>query len=209
MKRRTTLRACAGGLATLLAGAACRPPQSVHSVSGPARAVAPAPDAPALHHARQLGLTLADLPDGFRLTDELAPSFSVTGLEDPYGRLTAYSATFAAPAGVPAVDDPPGEVVSSVNTYASAEHARRAFAAWQAALPRAYLPVQLDLGLAPEDGAAFAQDRACMVGFRHRNVFASIWVGRQPVAAGAPGPAAEAAARFARMVVKRIDAGVR
>ncbi len=205
MKRRSTLLGGAAGLVSLLTVSGCQaPPQQLNGVS-----LSIAPDAPALVPARQLGLTLADLPDGFRLSEELAPSFSRTGMEDPFGRLSAYSATFAAPPGLPPIGGPPGDVVSSVNSYAGAEHARRAFAAWQAALPRAYRPVTADLGLAQEDSATFVQDRACMVGFRHRNVFASIWVACQPASPESTGAATQLAARYARLLVKRIDSGVR
>jgi hypothetical protein len=200
MVRRSTLRlAAAGMLAGVLAGGsvACGAP------GGPAGgARTAASDAPVLSPARLLGLTEADLPPGFRLTEEIAPTLAAAGLDDPFGRLSAYSVTFT-PAGEPARAH---DVVSSINAYASARHAQVAFEAWQAAVPPVYHAVPLDIGLGSGESAAYVQGSACLLGFRARNVLASV---RVDVVESAPESPTAAAARLARLVIRRIDAGVR
>ena len=146
----------------------------------------PPPDPLALVPARTLALVPADLP-GFRLLEELSPSLSATGLEDPYGRLGAYAATYAPLAS------PPGDVTCSVNTYAGSAHARSAFDAWQAAVPRQYASTVVTLGLPDGDSVGFERDGAVLLGFRVRNVLASV---RAPQAR---------AAELARLVIARIE----
>ncbi len=145
--------------------------------------------------ARALALTAADLP-GFQVAEELAPALAATGADDPYGRVGSYSVTFLPAARAATRDDTTG-VTSSVNTYAGAAHARAAFEAWQAAIPRQYRPDGSTIGLPPGDSAAFVRDGAILVGFRVRNVLASV---RAPQ---------ERAAQLARTMIARIEAAAR
>ena len=152
-------------------------------------------DVLAVAPARSLALTAADLP-GFQVAEELAPALAATGADDLYGRLGSYSVTFL-PAARSTTRDDTGGVTSSVNTYAGAAHARAAFEAWQAAIPRQYQPDGSTIGLPAGDSAVFARDGAMLVGFRVRNVLASV---RAPQ---------ERAAQLARTMIARIDAAAR
>ncbi len=193
------LRLAAGLLAALalaLAGIACVPPERL-----------------VLRPAQQLAVALADLPAGFRVGEEMAPAGGTAPGPDPWGRLSAYSVTYVA---MPDADPAPflGNVVSSVNAYDSAAHARAAFAAWQAALPTDYRPLNLPRDTINGDVAIYIQETAtgaagpgrrllCLAGLRVRNVMASIWVAAAP---GATTPPVDTAVRLVRLTARRIDA---
>jgi hypothetical protein len=188
--------------------------------------------------AQQLALTLADLPPGFYLGEELSAPGPARGTSDPLGVVSAYSVTFtfvaeangvdgvdgldkvgeplralvgarrlARPAPAPGV----GDVVSSVNAYAGTGPARSAFAAWQAAVPGQYTPVQAHSGGAAAGNAGAAglsvyvqvPRAACLVGFRAHNVVASVWAS---AGSGAAAPPVAVATRLARLVAHRIEA---
>ncbi|HEV2124476.1 MAG TPA: hypothetical protein VGW38_17115, partial [Chloroflexota bacterium] len=132
MRRRTSLGVLAVATSTplsLLAGCGAPPLPVTRPAAGP---VTPVTDALVLHPVRALALRLEDLPDGFRLAEELAPTLVTTPAEDPWGRVGAYSATYVAtessPAGV-------HDIVSSVNAYTTVEHAKAAYSMWQSAVP--------------------------------------------------------------------------
>ena len=130
----------------------------------------PSPDSPLSAPARALALTLSDLP-GFTLREELAPTLTATGSDDPFGRLGSYSATFAQSGSA----DAP-LVTSSINTYAGITHARTAFGSWRSLVPRQYRPIMLALGLDEQDAAAYSRDGdgTILVGYRVRNVLGSL-----------------------------------
>lgn len=134
------------------------------------RLAPPAADVPSSAAPRKLALTVSDLP-GFTLREELAPEANGSSVEDPYGRLGSYSATFALAANP---DGPP--VTSSINTYAGIEYARAAFGSWRSLIPSQYRPTTLSLGLDEQDGAAFARDSdgTILIGYRVRNVLGSL-----------------------------------
>ncbi len=193
-------------------------------------------DAPVLAPARQLALTLADLPAGFRLGPELAQTFDPAQVKsDPWGRLSAYSITYLAGSPAPAEarqdaspGEPPaagemqparmppstasallGDVSSSVNSYATAAQAHAAFQAWRAAVPPIYVRLSLSLARLGDDAAAYMQEGSpvCLVGFRRRNVLASIWVGAAHDGSSAAGSPIERALQLASIVAARIDSG--
>jgi hypothetical protein len=191
--------------------------------------------------AQQLALTLADLPPGFHLGEELSAPGPARGTSDPLGVVSAYSVTFTFVAEVDGVDgvdgadgldkvgESPralvkarrparpapapgvGDVVSSVNAYAGTGPARSAFAAWQAAVPGQYTPVQAHSGGAAAGNAGAAglsvyvqvPRAACLVGFRAHNVVASVWAS---AGSGAAAPPIDVATRLARLVAHRIEA---
>jgi hypothetical protein len=206
MRRQTLLRA-AGCMVALAAGgfqAAC----SASGLNGRSLANV-SPDAPVLSPARQLGLTLADLPAGFQLKEELAPVFPAGGAEDPWGRLTAYSATYAPIKSQNATTE--GDVVSSVNSYASASYARSAFAQWQAAVPTTYRKLDVGMGMKGVDSVAYERDGGSLIGFRSHNVLASVLVTRAGSALGNEkgAIAPDTAMRLARQMAARIEAGLK
>jgi|GEM_PF-4725407 len=196
-------------------------------------------DAPVLAPARQLALTLADLPPGFHLGPELAQTFDPAQVKnDPWGRLSAYSITYlasapaTAAAGVRGEADEPldsgdasraqtvqalpapgrtllGDVSSSINSYATAAQAHAAFEAWRAAVPPIYVRLDLPLDGLGHDAVAYAQEgkSVYLVGFRRRNVLASIWVGAAPDGTGTAGTPIERAVQLAGVVAARIDSG--
>ena len=188
MLRRSALRTVGGLLPLLVAG--CDVPQRPRTAS---------PEAPVLRPAQQLALALAELPPGFRQVDELAPKLSATGPDDPWGRVSAYSVTYAP--SEPRLDF--GDIMSSVNAYSSAQYAQLAFDSWQAAVPRQYRATTVDVGLAPADVAAYVRDGACLLGFRTRNVMASVLVTHRT------GASVEHAARFVRLLVEKISRSAR
>ena len=185
--------------------------------------------------AQQLALTLADLPPGFRLGEELSTPGRSRGTSDPLGVVSAYSVTFTFVAegtggaggtggteptralvgarrlGRPTSESRVGDVVSSVNAYAGTGPARSAFAAWRAAVPGVYTPVEAQSGGAAAGAAGdtglsvyvHESRAACLVGFRARNVVASIWVSAAP---GAATPPVDVATSLARLVSDRIEA---
>jgi hypothetical protein len=176
--------------------------------SEPGLPVPPRPGADTLvrRPAQHLALVLADLPDGFDVGEELV-SVTPTGgssLPDAFGRLSAYAITFRAPGNRGRT----GDVVSSVNAYVGLAEARASFADWQAAVPNTYRRLATPPPGAPPGAVAYVQapDGACLLGFRSRNVVASVRVGPLPGeplgAAGAP----EQTVRLASLVLHRIDA---
>jgi hypothetical protein len=207
MRRPARLAALLGAAALL---AACRvvgelrPPRDAPSASTQESVV--------LQPASKLALALADLPAGFRIGEELTPRIEPAGAQDPWGRLSSYSVTFL-PAFGEGSGPTLGDVVSSVNAYSDPDHARHAFQSWRDAVPATY---RLRDGPPPRLGqdalvfvqpAAPARRQTCLIGFRARNVMASVWVSapEAPEAAGvAP---VETALRLARLVDKRISGG--
>ncbi|HEU5318525.1 MAG TPA: hypothetical protein VFX49_20595, partial [Chloroflexota bacterium] len=158
-QERRTRRAALAVAALPLAACGALPPRRVA-----------APDALALVPARTLALAPADVP-GFHLTEELTPALGTVGLEDAFGRLGAYSATYApTPGGTGGRDD----ITSSVNTYAGTAHARAAFEAWRAAVPRQYRASAPPADFKDEDVAVYLRDGAALIGFRVRNVLGSV-----------------------------------
>jgi hypothetical protein len=156
--------------------------------------------------AQHLALVLADLPAGFDVGEELV-SVTPTGGSappDPFGRLSAYAITFRAPGNRGRTAD----VVSSVNAYVGLAEARANFDAWQAAVPNTYRRLVTPPPGAPPGAVAYLQatEGACLLGFRSRNIVASVRVGSLPGeplgAAGAP----EQTVRLASLVLHRIDA---
>jgi hypothetical protein len=122
------------------------------------------------------------------LREELAPTLTPTGNDDPYGRLGSYSATFALSG------NPDGPLVtSSINTYAGISYARTAFGSWRSLVPRQYRPITLALGIDEQDAAAYSRegDGTILIGYRVRNVLGSL---RAP---------ADDAARLARLMLAR------
>ena len=198
MRRRSVLQTIAGGVAGLPLATACGAPDAL-GIPAPKSKRPAAPDALVFAPARQLALTLGDLPVGFRLAEELAPTYANSGMDDPYGRLSAYSATYAA------AEKEQGDVVSSINAYASVGHAETAFQSWQAAVPRQYRPIDLGGSLKGVSHVAFARDGACLVGVRVRNVLASVLVQHGKQADHAGGAPAEAAAALVQRVLQRIE----
>lgn len=155
--------------------------------------------------AKQLALSLPDLPAGFRLAEELTPGSETANQDDPWGRQSAYSATF-----VPAGARGGAGISSSVNAYGSAGQAQSAFASWRAAVPRQYRPVTAEHVGAPET-LAYLRESGCLVGFRVRNVMGSVLVsGDASHTTGDDTNAASLqaeATRLARLMVSRIEAG--
>ena len=158
--------------------------------------------------AQQLALALADLPPGFRAAEELAPSISPaqTG-PDPWGRLSAYSATYTAATAAPSAPVPPppfAEVVSSVNSYSGVSPARTAFTSWQDAVPPVYRAVERRPPATAEAVTYMQSSRAvCLVGFRTLNVIASVWVAATP---GTETPPVDHALHLAEVVARRVAA---
>ena len=155
--------------------------------------------------ARQIALTLADLPEGYQVADELVPKLDAArAAEDPWGRSSAYSVTFTGEAPSPWRD-----VVASVNAYDGTKHARAAFASWRVAVPPTYHRVAggTDLG---EEAAVYVRRAASprdaatsLVGLRRGSVIASVAVSAM---AGMDAPV-DAAIALARVMQTRIERG--
>ncbi|MBI3970604.1 MAG: hypothetical protein HY332_04895 [Chloroflexi bacterium] len=159
--------------------------------------------------AQQLALALADLPQGFRVGAELSPPLDPSkAAADPWGRVSAYAVTFIAAAADQQPAPALGDVISSVNAYLTPEQAAAAFAAWRDAVPPTYRAIAApsrELG----DGSVFYAHNdgaACLVGFRVRNVFASVRVRAAPGVATADASPVETAQRLAGLVARRIEA---
>ena len=119
-----------------------------------------------------------------------------TGLDDAYGRVGTYAATYSAMRPLAGAGGGAGareEITSSINTYAGTAHARAAFEAWRAAVPRQYQPAQVTAGMSEDETAAFGRDGIVLIGFRVRNVMGSV---RAPEAQ---------ASELTRIVIARIN----
>lgn len=237
MRRRILLHAVQTAVGALtLAG--CQVPALPRTRFTPQTAPAPATPAtaPAMpRQARDYVLKLDDLPPGFHLETEMTPTFPTTASDDPWGRHSAYSVTFSpnvpsaapgAPAersqvetsGITVVPAEEGryDVVSSSNTYLSADAARSAMDDWRRALPRQYRLSEQTLPVQHGQTAVYVQPHSCLIGMQIGNVFASVWVGdsKNGAAKGRAGSADAAAPldfalRLAKTQAHRLESDIR
>jgi hypothetical protein len=161
--------------------------------------------------AQQLALSLADLPPGFQVAEELKPALDTAkAAQDPWGRLSAYAVTYVPAAGPAGTSPGWGDVVSSVNAYVGRAQATDAFASWRSAVPTQYRLVDAPPKLGDEtavyvrdvDAAQRGPRPTCLVGVHVRNVIASVSVSASE---GGDVPV-ETATRLARLTVQRIQA---
>jgi len=162
--------------------------------------------------AQQLALSLADLPSGFTVAQELKPALDGSaGTQDPWGRISAYAVTYAPGVELGGAVDGWGDVISSVNAYVGTPQAANAFAAWRSAVPLQYRLAEDVSTRIGDETVVYVRGGepgprgvrpTCLVGLRQGNVVASVSVSA-PAGAAAP---IEAAIRFARLTVQRIQA---